>query len=188
MFVANAGLGTNYFNLWLKAKGYSVAQTNVLPTAGNALSVVAAFFFGIIADRTGKRLPILIVIELLMMTSNVMLSVWNIKKGALLFAFYLSYVGGAAQPIIIVSRQTRTIKGLLLTRVSQAWGNELNGHDPNLRQLLVATGNIFTYTFSMFIPRQFLRSSCRGDAILTVAQWCFSQHTTLRITSTDTRF
>jgi len=34
----------------------------------------------------------------------------------------------------------------------QAWGHELNGADPNLRQLLVATGNIFTYTFSAFIP------------------------------------
>ncbi|KAI1612754.1 major facilitator superfamily domain-containing protein [Exophiala viscosa] len=134
LFVANAALGTNYFNLWLKAVGYSVAQVNVLPTAGNALSVVAAFLFGIIADRTGHRLLMLVIIELLMVVSNIMLSIWHIPKAALLFSFYLSYVGGAAQPIII------------------AWGNELNGHDPNLRQLLVATGNIFTYTFSMFIP------------------------------------
>lgn len=101
--VANASLGTNYFNLWLKAEGYSVYQTNVLPTAGNALAITAAFFFGIIADKTGQRLPTIITIEMLMMISNIMLSVWHIPKGALFFAFYTSYVGGSAQPIIIVS-------------------------------------------------------------------------------------
>ena len=101
--VANASSGTNYFNLYLKAKKYSVVQTNVLPTAGNAIQVVAAFFFGILADRTGKRLLIVIVIELLVLLSNILLSVWYIPKGPLLFAFYLSYAGSAAQPIIIVS-------------------------------------------------------------------------------------
>jgi len=76
----------------------------------------------------------LLIIISIVLLSNILLSVWYIPKGAILFANYLSYVGSAAQPIVI------------------AWGNELNGHDPNLRQLLVATGNIFTYTFSSFIP------------------------------------
>lgn len=102
--VANAGLGSNYFNLWLKANHYSVVQTNVLPTAGNVVSVVAAFAFGIYADRIGKRLYAIIAVELLLILSNILLSVWDIPKGALLFAFYLSYISGAAQPIIIVSK------------------------------------------------------------------------------------
>ena len=101
--VANAGLGSQYFNLWLKAKGYSVVQTNVLPTAGNVVSVVTAFAFGIYADRTGNRLYALITVQLLLMLANILLSVWYIPKGALLFAFYLSYISSAAQPIIIVS-------------------------------------------------------------------------------------
>ncbi|KAI1077758.1 major facilitator superfamily domain-containing protein [Whalleya microplaca] len=134
LMVAQAGSGTNYFNLWLKWAGYSVVNTNVLPTAGNALSVVAAFSFGIIADATGHRLATIIVVQLLVMLSNVLLSVWNIPTPALLFAFYLSYVGSAAQPIVI------------------AWGHQLNRGDPNLRQLLVATGNIFTYCFSTWLP------------------------------------
>ncbi|OAP54783.1 hypothetical protein AYL99_11231 [Fonsecaea erecta] len=133
-FVAESSTGTNYFNLWLKSSGWSVVQTNLLPTAGSAVSVVAAFIFGIIADRTGQRLSMTIVIQLLMFVSNVLLSVWHIPKGALMFANYLAFVGAAAQPIII------------------AWGHELNGADPNLRQLLVATGNMFTYTFSTFLP------------------------------------
>lgn len=102
--VAQAGSGTNYFNLWLKWAGYSVVDTNILPTAGSAINLVAAFIFGAIADATGYRLTTLIVIQLLVMVSNILLSVWNIPKAALLFAFYLSFVGAAAQPIVIVSR------------------------------------------------------------------------------------
>ncbi|EXJ77142.1 hypothetical protein A1O3_10300 [Capronia epimyces CBS 606.96] len=134
LFVGLGGNGSNYFNLWLKAEGYSVYQTNVLPTAGNALNVVTAFMIGIFVDRTGHRLIVVIVVELLLMLSNILLSVWHIPKSALLFAFYISFISGGVQPVII------------------AWGYELNGHDANLRQLLVATGNIFTYTFSMFLP------------------------------------
>lgn len=101
--VAQSGSGTSYFNLWLKWAGYSVVDTNILPTAGSALSLVSSFFFGAIADATGYRLATLVVIQLLMILSNVLLSIWYIPKAALLFAFYLSFVGAAAQPIVIVS-------------------------------------------------------------------------------------
>ncbi|CAK7199883.1 hypothetical protein SEUCBS139899_002569 [Sporothrix eucalyptigena] len=133
-FVSMAGQGTSYFNLWLQHAGYSVVKVNVLPTAGNALSIVAAFFFGIIVDRTGHRLVSLLVILMTLFVSNILLSVWHIPNWAILFANYLAYIDSAAQPIVI------------------GWGSELNGHDPNLRQLLVATGNIFTYALQIFIP------------------------------------
>ncbi|KAI1870651.1 uncharacterized protein JN550_005194 [Neoarthrinium moseri] len=132
--VAQAGSGTNYFNLWLAAVDYSVVNTNILPTAGSALSIVSALTFGIIADATGQRLPAIITVELLVMMGNILLSVWYLPKGAILFANYIAYIGAAAQPIVI------------------AWGNELNRADPNLKQLLVATGNIFTYCFSSWLP------------------------------------
>lgn len=40
LMVAEAGSGTSYFNLYLKAEGYSVVQTNVLPTIGKLESFV----------------------------------------------------------------------------------------------------------------------------------------------------
>lgn len=40
LMVAEAGSGTSYFNLYLKAEGYSVVQTNVLPTIGRPKSFV----------------------------------------------------------------------------------------------------------------------------------------------------
>ncbi|KAK7432997.1 hypothetical protein QQZ08_000468 [Neonectria magnoliae] len=134
LMVAQAGSGTGYFNLYLKAEGYSVVQSNVLPTAGNAISVVAAFLAGGIVDATGARLAMSVAIQLVVMVSNIMLAVWFIPDRARLFAYFLSYVGSAAQPIII------------------SWGHHLNAADPNLRQLLVATGNIFTYSFSTWLP------------------------------------
>ncbi|KAH6887546.1 major facilitator superfamily domain-containing protein [Thelonectria olida] len=134
LMVAQAGSGTGYFNLYLKSAGYSVVDTNVLPTAGNAISVVAAFLAAGVVDATGARLTMSVIVQLTVMVSNVLLAVWNIPDGAKMFAFFLSYAGSAAQPIII------------------SWGQHLNAADPNLRQLLVATGNIFTYSFSTWMP------------------------------------
>jgi ACS family pantothenate transporter-like MFS transporter len=36
--------------------------------------------------------------------------------------------------------------------VIQAWGQEVTQDNAELRQLLVATGNIFTYTFFAWVP------------------------------------
>lgn len=99
---AQSGSGYNCFNLYLKAEGYSVVQTNILPTAGNALSVVAAFAFGIAVDTTRQPLTFVCVVQVLMILSNALLAVWNIPKAALLVAFYLSFIGAAGQPVIIV--------------------------------------------------------------------------------------
>lgn len=102
--VGQAAGGTKYFNLYLKDAGYSVVQTNVLPTAGDALSIVAALAFGIAADQTGYNATLIVTVEILVILSNVILAVWDLPKGALLFAYYSSYAGMAAQPIVIVSR------------------------------------------------------------------------------------
>lgn len=102
--VAQAGQGSGFFNLWLKDQGYTTAQINTIPTAGNAISVIASLFFGTIADRTGKRKETCAVVCVIVIVANIMLSVWDIPKPALLFAFFLSFVSAAAQPLIIVRR------------------------------------------------------------------------------------
>ncbi|KAL4993873.1 hypothetical protein BDV10DRAFT_189564 [Aspergillus recurvatus] len=104
-------------------------QINTIPTAGNAISVVASLLFGVIADRTGRRKECCAVFCVIVIVANIMLSIWDIPKPALLFAFFLSFVSAAAQPLII------------------AWGQEVTQSNAELRQMLVATGNIFTYTF-----------------------------------------
>lgn len=87
----------------------------------------------------------------IVIVANILLSIWHIGKGGLFFAFFLSYTSAAAQPIIIVSSFPFFYFTLSLI-LSQAWGHEITQHNAELRQLLVATGNIFTYTFSAWLP------------------------------------
>ncbi|KAL4738274.1 major facilitator superfamily domain-containing protein [Aspergillus similis] len=134
LMVAQAGQGSGFFNLWLKDQGYSTAQINTIPTAGNVISVVASLVFGIIADCTGRRKECCATVCVIVIIANIMLSIWDIPRPALLFAFFLSFVSAAAQPLII------------------AWGQEVTQNNAELRQMLVATGNIFTYTFMAWVP------------------------------------
>lgn len=132
--VANAGLGPSFFNLWLKAEKYSVVLVNTIPTAGSALQVIFALIFGTIADASGKRMHTANAASVCTIVANIILAIWYVPKAALWFAFFFSFVGNAVQPVII------------------AWGHEITQHDAELRQLLVATGNIITYTFSATLP------------------------------------
>ncbi|KAH8660505.1 pantothenate transporter [Xylariales sp. PMI_506] len=130
VLIAYGASSSNYFNLWLKATGYSVTQTNLIPTAGNALTIVSALLFGALSDWTGRRISIVVFVSVIMTVSNIMLSIWYIPNTAIFVAQFLAYIGPIGQPFII------------------AYGNEIYQFNANLRQLLVATGNIFTYTFS----------------------------------------
>ncbi|KAL4784166.1 major facilitator superfamily domain-containing protein [Aspergillus varians] len=132
--VAACHTATSYFNLWLKDAGYTVTKINTLPTGGNALAIVTTILWGILADRTGQYYWLVTGLQLAMMLSNLLLSVWHIPKGALMFAYYLSYVGSAATPVLI------------------AWATKLNANDPNLRQLLVATANVVSYAWVLWVP------------------------------------
>lgn len=104
VMIAQCHTATSYFNLWLKASGYTVYQTNVLPTAGNALAIVVTVSWGMIADRTGQRYWLIVGLMALMIVSNIILTVWNVPKSALLFAYYISYAGSAGTPVLIVRR------------------------------------------------------------------------------------
>ncbi|KAF9876576.1 pantothenate [Colletotrichum karsti] len=132
--VAACHSATSYFNLWLKSAGYSVVQTNILPTGGSALNIVATVTWGIIADHTGQNYLMIVIVQAFMILSNILLSVWTIPKGALMFAYYLSYAGSAATPVLI------------------SWANRLNAGDPSLRQLLVASANVVSYAFVLWVP------------------------------------
>lgn len=137
-------------------------DANIYPTAGNALTIVVTVLFGMIADRTGQNYGMIVAIQALMMLSNILLSVWYISKGALMFAFYLSYAGSAATPVLIVSFTPRngTTKAWPRARVpandfSQSWASRLNAGDPSLRPLLVATANVVSYAWVLWVPRKF---------------------------------
>ncbi|KAL4745504.1 major facilitator superfamily domain-containing protein [Aspergillus terricola var. indicus] len=117
-----------------KTKGTVPHRSTPFPQPGNVISVVASLVFGTIADRTGRRKEYCAIVCVIVIIANIMLSIWDIPRPALLFAFFLSFVSAAAQPLII------------------AWGQEVTQKNAELRQMLVATGNIFTYTFMAWVP------------------------------------
>ncbi|SMQ48375.1 unnamed protein product [Zymoseptoria tritici ST99CH_3D1] len=133
MLAANHS-ATQYFNLYLKASGYSVSQRNTLPTAGNALAIVITILWGMLADRTHHYYWLIVSLCGVMMLSNILLSVWNIPHKALMAAYYISYAGSATTPVLI------------------AWANLAHASDPHLRSLLVATSNVFSYAWVLWVP------------------------------------
>jgi MFS family permease len=95
-------MGRSYFNLWLKHENYSVARVNTIPTAGSALGIIAALATGIYADRTGRRVWAIVGVLLVVIVANILLTIWNLPKGALFFSYFLAYVGAAGSPLVIV--------------------------------------------------------------------------------------
>lgn len=109
--VAESYSGRSYFSLYLKDRGYSVVQTNILPTAGNAVSIVAAFLFGWLSDASGSRLFVVNIVQGIVLISNIIMVIWRVPETALMAAFYLAYVGSAAQPVVIVSKCLKSSSG-----------------------------------------------------------------------------
>jgi len=96
--------GNSYFDLWLKAEGHSVVNINTIPTAGAALGIIAALTAGIYADRMGRRKTTVTILIVIVTMGNILLTMWHLPKGVLMFANFLTFVGSAAQPIVIVSK------------------------------------------------------------------------------------
>ena len=104
--VANAGLESQFFNLWLKAEKFGVVKINTIPTAGSALQVVSVLAFDTISDLTGQRMHAANVASAITMVMNIMLAIWYIPKAALWVAFFGSLIGSSVEPVIIVSVYT----------------------------------------------------------------------------------
>ncbi|EAT76740.2 hypothetical protein SNOG_15902 [Parastagonospora nodorum SN15] len=106
------------WEIWVFVVPYTVVKTNYLPTGGSALNIVFSFICGVIADATGQNYWMIVAIQLLMILCNIILSVWDVPKSALMFSYYVSYAGSAATPILV------------------SWATQLTAGDASLRQLV----------------------------------------------------
>ncbi|KAK9473803.1 major facilitator superfamily domain-containing protein [Dipodascopsis tothii] len=125
---------TGYFNLWLSSlPNLSVEQVNLIPTAGNGLAVIAAYVWPAISDRTGSRWPFAIVGSVFGIIGGILLSIWHLPFGVLLFANLIPSAG-ASQPLIIT------------------WITESFQDNTELRSMIIAFGNVISYTMSAWLP------------------------------------
>lgn len=132
---------SNYFNLWLKslknADGslkYSVGMLNYLPIAGQALQLVAELLFSGFSDYLGTRLPFLLLHSVINITSLIILIIRPESQSAYMAGWYMNYVGAVSTMLLC------------------AWASAHLEKEPQVRTVLFATGTLFSYLFSAFLP------------------------------------
>ncbi|KAK9472023.1 major facilitator superfamily domain-containing protein [Dipodascopsis tothii] len=132
--ISGFGSYTSYFNLWLKAVGYSVQKVNLIPTAGNGIGLVAAYVGANLSDLTGVRWPWMIVSVVPILVGAIMLSVWDIPASAIIAANFIANIGTPLQPLAI------------------AWSAEVFQDSAATRGLVLGFGNTISYTMSAWLP------------------------------------
>ncbi|KAJ6033142.1 hypothetical protein N7444_010913 [Penicillium canescens] len=132
---------SNYFNLWLKSlknpdgtRKYSVAMLNYLPIAGQAIQLVAELLFSGFSDYLGTRLPFLLLHSTINITSLIILVIRPASESAYMVGWYMNYVGAVSTMLLC------------------AWAAAHLEKEPQVRTVLFATGTLFSYLFSAFLP------------------------------------
>ncbi|KAJ5389879.1 Major facilitator superfamily domain general substrate transporter [Penicillium cataractarum] len=132
---------SNYFNLWLKSlknadgtKRYSVAMLNYLPIAGQAIQLVAELLFSGFSDYLGVRLPFLLLHSAINVTSLIILIIRPSNEHLYMAGWYMNYMGAVSTMLLC------------------AWAAAHLEREPQVRTVLFATGTLFSYLFSAFLP------------------------------------
>ncbi|KAJ5544277.1 hypothetical protein N7513_007088 [Penicillium frequentans] len=132
---------TSYFNLWLKSLKnpdgtlkYSVAMLNYLPIAGQAIQLVAEILFSGFSDYFGTRLPFLLVHSVINITALSILAARPDNVSFYMAGWYMDYIGAVSTMLLC------------------AWAAAHLEKEPQVRTVLFATGTLFSYLFSAFLP------------------------------------
>lgn len=121
--------------IWLKAKNYSVYQVNTITTVIPAITIFFSLLNGIIVDSWRDSHPYIIAyVAVLNLVSGILLTVWDISKGGIMFAFFLS---GTANSI---------------AAVLYSWANIICSENSQERALTLSTMNTLGNTFSVWVP------------------------------------
>ncbi|RAK95822.1 MFS general substrate transporter [Aspergillus ibericus CBS 121593] len=132
---------TSYFNLWLKSlknpdgtKKYSVAMLDYLPIIGQAIQLVAEVLFSGFSDYFGVRLPFLLLHSAINITSLIILVIQPSNEHAYMAGWYMNHIGAVSTMLLC------------------AWAAAHLEKEPEVRTVLFATGTLFSYLFSAFLP------------------------------------
>lgn len=121
--------------LWLKANDYSVYQINTITTVIPAVTIFFSLLNGVIVDSWKDSHPYIIAyVAVLNLLSGILLTIWNISRGGILFAFFLS---GTADSI---------------AAVLYSWANIICSENSQERALTLSTMNTLGNTFGVWVP------------------------------------
>lgn len=138
IFFNNGGGGASQlaFQLWLKAKGYSVRDINVYPTGTSAIQVATTLVYAWTSDSIfrGARWPPIVFSAIVNLVANASLAAWRIPDAWHWACYYLlGFAGG--------------VSGLTF-----AWAHEICSSDNEERALVVATMNEMAYVVQAWLP------------------------------------
>ncbi|KAK0456374.1 pantothenate transporter liz1 [Armillaria borealis] len=123
----------DYFSIWMKAAGYSVAERNVIPSCSRLISAFCIFVWGFGSDLTGSRFAFVFGPLCYGLLPNGILAFWPKSQELILFAFMTNGVQ-------------------LMTAVFYTWANEIMAGDDDLRALTVSSMNGVQYSVSAWLP------------------------------------
>lgn len=127
---SNAGL-----LLWLKKENFSNYQVNTITTVIPAVTIFFSLVNAVIDDYYQEAHPWIIgYVAILNLLASILLTIWDIKKGAIMFAFFLS---GTADSI---------------AAVLYSWANIICSSNSQERALTLSTMNTLGNTFSVWVP------------------------------------
>ncbi|KAF4468692.1 major facilitator superfamily transporter [Fusarium albosuccineum] len=130
-----------FYNLWLKSltnpdgtKRYSVAMLNYLPIIGQAAQLAAEVLYSSASDYFGKRLPFLLLHSTVNITSLAILVVRPQNERLYMAGWYMNYTGAVSMMLLC------------------SWASENLQNEPQVRTVLFASGTLFAYLLSAFVP------------------------------------
>lgn len=130
---SNSGL-----SLWLKEENYSVYKINTITTVIPAVTIFFSLLNGIIVDSWSNDVlsyPVVIgYVALLNLVAGIILVIWNVSNGGILFAFFLS---GTADSI---------------AAILYSWANIICSNNSQHRALTLSTMNTLGNTFAVWVP------------------------------------
>ncbi|KAF3025507.1 hypothetical protein E8E14_007938 [Neopestalotiopsis sp. 37M] len=134
IFYGNSCQANQYFSVYLKSAGYSVALRNVIPACANLVSMATDFFYGMMSDMFQNRSywmmgPLLCTTAI----GSAILTAWPDSDAPKIAAFFLC-AGG------------------YVTAVAWTWANEINNGNAEERALTISSMNGLFYATNSFLP------------------------------------
>ncbi|KAH3687612.1 hypothetical protein WICPIJ_001422 [Wickerhamomyces pijperi] len=121
--------------LWLEKENYSNYQVNTITTVIPAVTIFFSLVNAVLDDHFKNAHPWIIgYVAALNLLASILLTVWDIKKGGIMFAFFLS---GTADSI---------------AAVLYSWANIICSGNSQERALTLSTMNTLGNTFSVWVP------------------------------------
>ncbi|SPO07533.1 related to transporter protein [Cephalotrichum gorgonifer] len=128
-----SSMSAGFFAIWLKSEGYSVVQTNVIPTGTWLISGFATVLWGYLSDYTGSRFLFVVIPLALGLISNGILAFWPAGVGIKMFAFL--FIGVQLMPGVFF-----------------AWAMEVCREDNIERAVVASSMNGMTYAVVAWLP------------------------------------